>query len=90
MAWLWADEKWVEPMLAVNKLLHTDEIRQSITVGPLFVEFLWRSKRNLWGRFGGGWNWIVGVEIGRTTVICNLLVFSLRFKWKHRATGTVS
>ena len=30
------------------------------------------------GRFGAGWQWKVGVQVGKATVIVNLLVASLR------------
>jgi hypothetical protein len=38
------------------------------------------------GRFGGGWQWSLGVEAGnlsrkRGTIILNLLVSSLRISW---------
>lgn len=36
------------------------------------------------GRFGGGWQWNVGVQIGARTVIVNCLVGHLRFDRKRR------
>lgn len=38
----------------------------------------WRSKKSFMGRFGGGWNWKVGIDAGGTTVIFNLLIFYIR------------
>jgi len=35
----------------------------------------------LLGRFGGGWNWCLGLEAGGRTLIINLLVFSIRVEW---------
>lgn len=36
------------------------------------------------GRFGGGWKWEVGIQVGSTTVIVNLLVAYVRFYWAPR------
>lgn len=44
------------------------------------VEFR-RKKENTLGRFGGGWNWVLGFQLGSKTLIINLLVFSIRFDW---------
>lgn len=40
------------------------------------------------GRFGGGWQWNVGVQAGnltrrRGTVIVNLLIASVRIEWRR-------
>jgi hypothetical protein len=43
-----------------------------------------RSKDNLWGRFGGGWNWELGFQAGGRTVIVNLLVASVRIERKRK------
>lgn len=36
------------------------------------------------GRFGGGWNWQVGIQVGGNTVIINLLVAALQIDLKRR------
>ena len=46
-----------------------------------------RSKDEAMGRFGGGWQWKVGVQAGnlsrqRGTVILNLLTFYVRVGWE--------
>ena len=73
-------EKGVLAMVRFNKanpvLTHIDK---KIEIGRLEIKILWRSSKNLWGRFGGGWNWIVGIEVGGSTVILNLLILSIRF-----------
>lgn len=33
---------------------------------------------NHFGRFGGGWNYILGAQVGRKTFLLNLLVLSIR------------
>lgn len=40
-----------------------------------------RSKDEPWGRFGGGWQWNVGVQASENfnSIIVNLLTFSVRF-----------
>lgn len=37
-----------------------------------------------WDRFGGGWNWKLGFQIGGKTLIVNLLVCYVRFDWIDR------
>ena len=61
------------------KTVQTTEIIKWWKVGPVVIKYHWRSKENLFGRFGGGWNWKLGVSGGDTTVIVDCLVFSLRF-----------
>ena len=79
-----AEERGLIAIARMNKLEKTLEVKKTWKLGRLSITYNWRSKKNLWGRFGGGWNWIVGVEIGSTTTIVNLLVFSLRFYVKPR------
>lgn len=55
--------------------------RKKVTLGRVRITYEHRRKENAWGRFGGGWNWIVGAEIGGSTIIFNLLVASLRISW---------
>lgn len=33
------------------------------------------------GRFGGGWQWALGFEAGKTSIIFNLLVMMVRVSW---------
>ena len=42
------------------------------------ILFEWRKASSPLGRFGGGWDWAVGVQVGKRTVIFNLLVASLK------------
>jgi len=58
------------------------------------IEYLYRKKFNLnivveqrkrssfMGRFGGGWNWCLGFELGGDSLILNLLVLMVRINWK--------
>jgi hypothetical protein len=40
----------------------------------------WRTTKGM-GRFGGGWNWSLGIEIGGSTIILNLLFGAIRITW---------
>lgn len=53
-------------------------------LGRLEVTYNRRSRKNAMGRFGGGWMWSLGIQIGGTTAIVNCLVFSLRFHLPRR------
>lgn len=53
-------------------------------VGRLSVRYSRRSSRGYMGRFGGGWNWKVGVQVGSTTVILSLLVAEVTFRIKKK------
>jgi hypothetical protein len=56
-------------------------INRQMQIGHLRMSLSWRKKSNLTGRFGGGWNWKVGVQIGRACIIISLLVLMVRFEW---------
>lgn len=66
------------------------EIKDTIImkkIGRLSIEYRHRSPENLWGRFGGGWNWKAGFQAGGRTLILNLLVATLRFDLKEKKHG---
>lgn len=67
--WLWVMRRNKEPIL---------EYRKKWKLFGFEIVFSWRSKKNAWGRFGGGWNWKVGIQIGASVVIVSLLVAELR------------
>lgn len=50
------------------------------------IRFSWRnpSPKNAWGRFGGGWNWKLGVQMGSHTILVSLLVCEITYSkpWK--------
>tara|TARA_R110000796_G_scaffold160859_3_gene277623 strand:+ start:797 stop:943 length:147 start_codon:yes stop_codon:yes gene_type:complete len=39
------------------------------------------SDHTLFGRFGGGWNWCVGFQLGKGTLLLNLLIRQVRIDW---------
>lgn len=76
---LTAEEAAIVAITRINKQESKLEVRKEWRIGRLRVVYNWRSKKNLWGRFGGGWNWNLGFQASSRTVIVNLLVASLRF-----------
>jgi hypothetical protein len=77
---------WVNVMRLV-RAEKKQEIRKKWQLGRLAVMFSWRSRRNLMGRFGGGWNWCLGFDAGGRTIIFNLLVCSIRIELKSRVNA---
>jgi hypothetical protein len=63
-------------IIRLNKLIGIKGIEKRWRFGRFRLRFEWRSSKNLWGRFGGGWNWKLGFQIGSSTIIFNLLVAS--------------
>lgn len=72
-------EKAIVEVVRINKIAPRLEVTRKFKLGRVAVTYNRRSSKNLWGRFGAGWNWKLGVSIGSTTVIVDLLVASLRF-----------
>lgn len=58
--------------------------RKVIRRGRFQLSVNWRKGSNLTRRFGGGWNWVVGFELGKGTLILNCLVFYVRFEWRKK------
>jgi len=54
-------------------------MRKEVQIGKLKIKYKHKPKNETWGRFGGGWNWIVGIQAGGSCLTVNLLVASLRF-----------
>lgn len=77
-----------------NKKEKKQEINRRFNFLFWDIRFSWRSSKNLWGRFGGGWNWKLGVQIGGTTTIISLFVcefvINKRPKQQHLTDGLVA
>jgi hypothetical protein len=72
--WLWVMRRNAsEPLL---------KFERSFKIGKLTVRFSWRSKKNSWGRFGGGWNWKAGFSAGGSTVYFHLLIADLMVSYR--------
>lgn len=53
---------------------------KTVRLGRLFVTAdRWFERQTGWCRFGGGWKWKLGVDIGGKTVIVNLIWGLVRF-----------
>lgn len=56
------------------------EYKKKFKIGKLEVSACYRPKhKNLLGRFGGGFNWNLGFEIGSRCMIVYLLICYIRF-----------
>lgn len=55
-------------------------INKKINTPWFQLQFSIRSKNNFMGRFGGGWNWKLGFQIGGKTIIISLLIAELSFR----------
>ena len=73
------EESGIIAMCRLNTLVGREGVQRIVRLWRLEVRYERRFKSNLWGRFGGGWNWKLGIQAGRRTVIVNLLVSSLTF-----------
>ena len=62
----WASDYWID---------------WSAWLWRLHVRLSWRDASGLMGRFGGGWNYKLGVQVGVTTVIVSLILFSVSLTW---------
>jgi hypothetical protein len=51
-------------------------IRRNVWKYAIKIEH--RSRTTWMGRFGGGWQWSLGIQVGSNTTIINLLVISIR------------
>jgi hypothetical protein len=73
-------------IMRLNQSWPKQEIRRSWQIGRLSVGFVWKSRKNLMGRFGGGWNWRIGIQAGSwRSVIVSLLICSVRINIRKKA-----
>lgn len=47
-----------------------------------YVSVKWRRNDGWMGRFGGGWNWKLGIQVGGATAIISLVVLEVRISRK--------
>ena len=72
------EELFVEVMRA-NQSRKIIGLRKQWRAFGRCITFSWRSRKNPMGRFGGGWQWKIGVQIGGRTTIVSMLICELRF-----------
>jgi len=73
------NEEWgIISIVRLNKEQEVIQVKRSFKIGRFKITYNRRSKKNLWGRFGGGWNWEAGFQLGSSTLIINLFIASIR------------
>jgi hypothetical protein len=75
------NNKGILSLIKLNKLHPPEKINFRFRIFFIEVVFDYRSSNNFWGRFGGGWNWELGFQLGGCTLLINLLIFSLKFSY---------
>lgn len=68
-------------------------MRRRVHVGRLKITFGTGFKEKdawgkLWNRFGGGWRYELGIQIGGNSVILNLWMTSVRFDWTKKKAAS--
>jgi hypothetical protein len=83
-----ADAKPQESFYQQVKAFYGEEqdLRIERKIGRVKFSFDWRVKSRLFGRFGGGWNWALGLKAGGSTVMLYLLVAMFRVSWHKEGT----
>lgn len=69
-------------VMRMNQAEKRREIRRKVELGRFRLGFTWRSSKNTWGRFGGGWNWKLGFSAGGSTIFLHLLIADIWFAVK--------
>jgi hypothetical protein len=62
------------------------DLRIERNIGRVKFVFKWRAAPGPFGRFGGGWNWALGLKAGGSTVMLHMLVAMFRVSWHKEAT----
>ena len=76
-------EKRILAICKLQELEKRTEINRKWDWGRIHFHFHWQSPDSFMGRFGGGWQWKIGIQAGKTNCIFNLLVCSLRVSWRE-------
>lgn len=63
--------------------IETDFDRTFKLLGDWTIRFRKRSSANFMGRFGGGWNWKLGLQWGGSTCIVSLFVMDITIHKKE-------
>lgn len=84
------DYKWDDKLAALINRIPLAEVPLRIGKNRTFrghkIGTEWRSSRNAWGRFGGGWDFKVGFQVGGSTTIFELGFLSLRWERPEKVT----
>lgn len=64
------------------------ELKGSKTFGRLKFSWRFRSGKCLMGRFGGGWNYELGFQLGGSTILIMLLLGTISFTWLDKTRNS--
>lgn len=80
------EENRILGIIRYNRMRQPIEVNRAWNIGQLTIEYNKRSSKNLWGRFGGGWQWNLGIQAseGFRQVIVNVLVCSFSISRRRR------
>lgn len=73
-------KRWITPdgKLRFHSTVAFDKVWQ---IGRVRIRAFMREGDGLMGRLGGGWSWKLGILAGRTEVVFELFVMSVRIGW---------
>lgn len=69
---------------AFDALEKPKSIQRKWQIGRLEIAFTWNSSVHFWGRFGGGWNWALGFQASRRSILLSLLICYVVFTLKRQ------
>lgn len=55
--------------------------KHGLLLGRLHLTYERRGSHQTMGRFGGGWNWKLGLQWSRTCCLISLLVVTVELRW---------
>ena len=70
-------------IMALNRLDPYEEFRRRWNWGRFQFSFRLRSSKMLMGRLGAGWQWGIGIQGSKSSILLYLLICSLRISWKR-------
>lgn len=73
------EQKGILAVCAANRLEKKREIHKEWKTSYLKITFHWGDPNAFWARFGGGWNWKIGVQVstGLRSWVFSFLVFAV-------------
>lgn len=81
---LTGQEAFAVSMIRLNNATPRKQRKVSFYRPGLEITIDYRHASNLWGRFGGGWQWEFGFQAAGRTLILRCLFFSVFFRLKRR------
>ena len=56
-------------------------INKTWKLGRFKTHLTWRDDKSIMRRFGGGWRYSLGIQVGGSSILINLLILSISFSW---------